>query len=299
MRLIAIILLLLSSPALAQMSTTFDPNNPQLSGATLVFDDEFKTLSTVDVNNTKANGFKWYVQYPFGAPFSPSTDFSMTANGLLISPGVKEPGNWGISTAVVNSNSPTGYYGAAFNGALYIEASISFDDSTMVGLTTVWPSFWSIAREHILHNPTGGKSDQWQGQAAGYVHFIEDDFFEYDTFPGLGHNSYGSGAHDWYAAGTTSVQDNGLTSLGATTWTNPHRIGQLIVPGHGKITYFDGVATSVINTWIDKFPGVPPPVSPYVFNILDQDHLVLILGTATTTPMTVGYVRVWQLPNCN
>jgi hypothetical protein len=40
------------------------------------------------------------------------------------------------------------------------------------------------------------------------------------------------------------------------------------------------------------------PGSPAVFSILDQTHLVVILGSGPETPINVSSVKVWQLPGC-
>src|ERR1700720_4049275 len=55
-----------SSSRAAPAPGAFDPANPAASGYALVFDDEFNSASTIDVNNTKAPGFKWYPGNFFG-----------------------------------------------------------------------------------------------------------------------------------------------------------------------------------------------------------------------------------------
>jgi hypothetical protein len=50
-----------------------------------------------------------------------------------------------------------------------------------------------------------------------------------------------------------------------------------------------------------KFDNQPPPPTnqPWAFGRLDQEHLVLILGTGPNEPMTIRSVNVWQASDSN
>jgi hypothetical protein len=102
---------------------------------------------------------------------------------------------------------------------------------------------------------------QWPGQAAGYNHFVEDDFIEY---PFTGNtNSYVGSIHDWYGTigqcgggwycdtynnWTSNFNNNQPAVPAGTDWTQYHTLGQLWIAGntsngfHGYVQYyFDGV----------------------------------------------------------
>ena len=77
-----------------------------------------------------------------------------------------------------------------------------------------------------------------------------------------------------------------------------HTYAQLWVPGTNGVAgfvknYFDGTLLSQLS-WVDAGAGTPPPSGSFLFSILDQDHLVLCLGTGIGEPMVFDWVRVWQ-----
>jgi hypothetical protein len=169
--------------------------------------------------------------------------------------------------------------------------------------TNGWPAFWSMAIEHLARP---GVADQWPGQASGYVHFIEDDFFEYDTYAFAGARSYGAALHDWYGIWNPTTaysnifnQTNFVVQTRAGTDFNQfHTYAQLWVPStNGQvgfvINYFDGSALSQVS-WVWAGPGAPPPSGNSLFSIIDQDHLALCLGTGVGELMVFDWVRVWQ-----
>jgi hypothetical protein len=280
----------------------FDPNNPAGSGYVLSFDDEFTTLNSVDVNNSGAVGFKWYVQYPYGASTTPANRFSLTTDGLVLTPQSGDNTQWMMATAAKRSSNAQGFVGNVFGGVdgYYAEAQISFDN-TLVNTSNGWPSFWAESLQHMI------TTDQWAGQASGYAHFIEDDFFEYDTAAGSGANSYGQAVHDWYGLYKVTCSGfcddtlpNFVVKLNTTTWTTPHTISQLYIPGtasNGFVgllqNFFDGVHVNVNYTWTNAGARTPPLVAPYLGSIMDRQSVAIVLGTGVGAPMTIRYVRVW------
>ena|ERR1017187_2850617 len=275
---------------------TFDATNPAATGYVPTFDDEFNSLSTIDINNTKVPGFKWYVQYPFGSAHALAGDFSVTSGVLTITP---TTANMGITTVV--KDGAGGVRGQVFGQGYYAEARIAFDN-TQVITANGWPAFWGESVHHIL------TLDRWPGQPTGYAHFIEDDFFEYDTAAGSGANSYGGAWHDWYGIYNVTcslfcnVTNNGVISLGSTTWTSFHTVGRLYIPGtpangmQGSSTsYFDGVAVGTPLTWTGVRPGTAPPSGTFEFSVIDNDQMTIVVGSGAGLPLQVDYVRVWQI----
>ena len=297
-------------------TNSFDPNNPAGLGYQLVFADDFDSLTSIDVNGSLSPAFKWYTT-PFFVPASKKFTPSLITinNGILTlesTPG--GTGNGMLETAAP-ANNLQGWVGKTFGGGAYFEAKIAFNPAT-VDTKNGWPSFWSMSIEHMAAKG----ADQWQGQAKGYTHFIEDDFFEYVTASFAGPNSYGATMHDWYGIwkktclpaafcsiknilGGGSKFNNGHIRLTQNIdWTQFHVIGQLWVPSDNvnKIgyvqNYFDGIPTSKVS-WNMATNLMPPPQGDFIFSIMDTSHLVVILGTGIKQPLHVDWVRVWQLTN--
>jgi hypothetical protein len=228
------------------------------------------------------------------------------SNGVLtITNGTASQLNYQIATAFPAS-SAAGWSGHSFGGGAYFEVSLSFDAS---GVMTAngWPSFWSAAIESWANKGAA----QWPGQATGYDHAIEDDFFEYDD-PSTGANVYGAALHDWYGIYKATCAPSAYCSKNntnapihtptTTDWSQFHTISQLWVSGatncgNGYVqNYFDGQLMSKV-TWVDSGAGTPPPTGSFTFSIIDQDHLNIVLGSGLNQPLQVDYVHVWQLPS--
>jgi hypothetical protein len=151
--------------------------------------------------------------------------------------------------------------------------------------------------------------DQWINQERNYEHFIEDDFFEYDTSSWKGENSYGTTLHDSYGIfGHTcphgfchETNANAVVKTPSNTdFTEYHTYSQLWIPSandnYGCINnYFDGQILSQV-TWKKKDIDLPPPQGDSIFSIIDQDHLAIFLGTGNDQPMTINLIQVWQIP---
>ncbi len=177
-----------------------------------------------------------------------------------------------------------------------------------------WPAFWSMAIEHLL----GLSGEQWINQAPGYAHFIEADFFEYDVWVFSNRNSYGGAMHDWFGSYKVSCPKGSYCEVsnaggGGTRFSNfliqtppgtdfrkYHKFGFLWVPASASASgyaqyYFDGLATGDKVEWTQYSDQPPPPGrSPWTFGVIDQQHLVVIVGGGPKQPMTVRSVDVWQ-----
>ncbi|MGJ0486528.1 MAG: hypothetical protein ACR65R_18615 [Methylomicrobium sp.] len=304
-------LLCIPSFASSSPSEVFDPKYPSRSGYKLVFGDEFGSSSTIDIKGTGDPKFKWYTTPFFIKPLSKTYSIIKVNNGILTLNSTKSSAqNSNIATAMP-ANNKQGWLGKTFSGGAYFEARISFDPAT-VNTANGWPSFWSMAIEHMAQKG----ADQWIGKVAGYSHFIEDDFFEYDTASFAGPNSYGATMHDWYGAwkktcsigycnvnntshGGSSFKNAVIKTSIKTDWTQFHTIGQLWVPSNilsnkGYVNnYFDGKLMSIV-TWVNSSPPTIPPAGDFSFSIMDQSQLVIILGTGVNQPLNIDWVHVWQ-----
>lgn len=310
----------------------FNPSNPAASGYSLVFDDEFNSISTVDVNNSGATGFNWYTRNFFGG-FTTAGRISVSGGALSLS---NSDNHIGLDLATVApAANADGFVGRAYGGGAYFEARLKFNPAAVNPGATGWPSFWSNSIEIWVNN--GRWNANWPGQTpvssggpnSGYNHFAELDFLEYD----LGTTAqFNNAFHDWYGVknqcgggwycdinnnpnggnGGASSFTNGQPFVpgGAPDWSQYHTIGQLWVAGNaangfnGYVQgYFDNVPTTAKVTWKGPPNANPPPVGTAQFSIIDQQHMAVVLGTDTSgnTQYTVDWVHVWQIPgqgNC-
>lgn len=240
----------------------FDPNNITWP---LIFQDDFSSASTIDVNNTQARGYKWYVQMFWGYGANKPTSFSV-GNGILSINNDNNDWNDCIHTTHPANNS-AGWEGTCFavgTGGIYAEAYMAMSNLGSIN-GSGWPAFWfdSIYREaNKSGNPWG-----------------EVDFCEYN--PGWFNgdpNTYFVGLHEW------------STDQGASSYEHPsvgtafHRYGALMMPPSGSTpgylqVYFDGKPGGRIN----------------LYSQTSKDLFMLILGSSTAgvTTLRVDWVKVW------
>ena len=169
--------------------------------------------ATVDLNDAKTSGFAWYLGQFFGDADTPASDLTFNADGTLTLDGAGTVDNAGIDTAAPSTSNSAGWVGVAFGGGGYFEAVFAFDPKDTIAANDAgWPSWWAMSIEHLASLP----DEQWPGQATGYAHFIETDFFEYDVWSFSPHNEYGGAMHDWWglwqstcASGYCNVSNSG------------------------------------------------------------------------------------------
>ncbi len=151
----------------------------------LTFNDDFTSLSTIDIHDTRAPGFNWYTHNTWpNAAFNPppqpaDTQQPPTPLGVLTlsSPSVLRIYNPNNNVASYTSqimsactDGANGYVGHAFNGPCVMDAYLTWDPSIgapFVPLPTLWPSFWSESVEMRAN---------FNLDASG--HYIETDFLE-------------------------------------------------------------------------------------------------------------------------
>lgn len=267
---------------------------------TTTFNTPSFTTSNVDQGCAYASGKQWYNMNFFGITCPNSTG---TISGGVISIVGAQVASYGFTTA--GSLGGTSWVGTAFGGGFYAEAAFTYDPSA-VNTADGWPSWWSMAIDHLA----GLSSQQWPGQVAGYTSYSEFDFFEADGAAGLGQSSI----HHWYGTGTCSGSSNCIYSNNAfATYLTPsstqiHYWGALWVPATGSTNgyvqmYLDGVKFGSQVSW-SQYVGAsdtPPPSgsTPWAFGVIDVNHMVLFLSSATNTPINAHEVTVWQTNGSN
>ena len=307
--------LVLLSPACAQ---AFNELNPAASGYRLVLNEGWTspTAATVDWNNTLQFGFSWYLARPYGWPATHASELSFDPNGrnpgqgvLTINPSANYFG-WQLASAAPLPGG--GYVGTTWGPGRgwYFEAGFKFNDA--LARAYGGPAIWMEPIDHMM------VKDHWEGQPAGYEHFDEIDFFEYQTYPFAGNGSFGSYRHDWYGQNGGRYSEAGyngymaIVPSPAPNWTQWHKISALYTPGCdngsclGSIQmwfdnvpyqYMNGLGTSIPFTWkgcgIGSPPIAPGPQNTCAYSEIDHDRYAIVLGTAKGTPLQIGYVKMW------
>lgn len=267
------------------------------------FSSTFRT-DEVDMAKSLASGFRWY-PYQFFGGLTKLGSISLNSGCGVTLFGDRTGPNGELATAAPTETSGR-FVGTAFGGGGYFEATLKFNPQDVIDTKfDGWPSWWSMAIEHMV----GLDTKQWPDQQDGYEHFIEADFFEYDleNYAGRGELNYFGGAlHDWFGLSGGQYSQAPLSSRvfvrevpADTDFTQYHRYGFLWVPatatrdGYAE-HYFDGRRVGRRIAWRQYTDQAPPPAPPRMFSIIDRNHLVLILGTGPNQAMTVQSVNVWQ-----
>lgn len=292
----------------------------------LAFGDEFDSPNTIDISGTGAPGYKWYASGWFGFSTTPADNIRVSNSILTLGGGTSAPRGPGahLNTAIAKRDTPY-HTGNVFGGGGYFEARIAFDPALGARAGRHWPCFWSMAVEHVYQG-FHQADEQWPGQAPGYAHFAELDFFEAYHAPHesyVGKTSYLGAPHDWSGKWENgnwqyNIQTgNRLVQTGAVDWKQFHNYGCLWVPQQGTQPgyaqfFFDELPGPLV-FWKGPIgnpplPGQPAPgqVGTYTaatpdrasktYAILDQQRLAVVLGTDYAWPMQVDWVRIWQKP---
>jgi len=251
----------------------------------LVFEDDFDSVRTIDVNGTCKPGYKWYVDRPvWGSGITLPSAYSVSNSFLTVS-STGDTASWAVA-----SFSPRGGVGHSFKYG-YFEARIRFDP-TLGPTSKGWPAWWSLSTRHSrVNNPD---------------HWAELDFFEAYTGGKAGYQGAFVGTvHDWADGSKKHFQNsNNWKPLPKTTDFNQwHTYGCLWRPG--EITWYFDDAPLMSQAYSATTPPMPPangtttPTPAGVFSILDREPegMLLILGSGPEWPMDVDWVRVWQSPN--
>jgi hypothetical protein len=284
----------------AQASCTNGASPPTIAASvgyclnTFNMSNTFNT-GTVDMGMTYKQGFHLY-------PFNFFGERPTVANVRLNSDGSATVGqgpntfNANLASAGVISASP-GWVGSAFGGGAYISGTVKFAPQNVS--SGGFPAFWATDLGGNLH------TTQWPGQATGYAHFIETDIMEmYDGQFSGPLDRYQSTAIDWYGIpgeNETNYATYVDPTVAESEFSSYNTYAMLWVPAtattDGYIKYyFNGTLEYTQNyTKLTNSDKPPPSVStPWAFGIIDQDHLVIEMGSNNTTPITLDNIQVWQ-----
>ena len=251
---------------------------------TLIFNDDFDSIDSVDVNDTKKSGFKWYLGLPFGGPNTLPSAFSVSGSVLNLT-NCPRNYNWAISSFCIKSN-----VGHSFRYG-YFEARIHFDPA-LGKVSRGFPAWWTLSTHYSK-----------MGEMFEADHWAELDFFEAYTsgFTDYKRDFVGT-VHDWANKSKTHYQNrNNVQPLPKDTDFNQwHIYGCLWTPG--MVTwYFDNKALMTQKYSATSPPDplangttVPTPVGIFHYLDVDPEGMLLILGSDPNWPIYVDWVRVWQ-----
>jgi hypothetical protein len=279
----------------------------------VIFFDDFDTTATIDLANSQANGFKWYLANWFTAGSQATNANNVSVANSVLTIG----GGSGVGPTIVSAfdtGVTDAFKGTVFGTGGYFEIRMKFDPSLNGGSAGGAPNFYSMAIEHIADNSTVS-AGHWPGQAAGYAHFIEVDLFE----PLAGSTTtYNASVHDWggifvstqYPQNIVNLDTN-VVHVGGVDFTKFHTYGCLWVPQSGATPgrlqrYFDDLLVQTIYflgpTGSPPLPGdtgqnYSPSTSAQAdrtYSVLDGQRLALLLGGGATWPILVDWVKVWK-----
>lgn len=258
------------------------------------FFDDFLSLSTIDVNDTRAPGFNFYTHnnWPNGSwtPISatPANSIAVSNSILTISNDVS---GFGETLNTVADNGSGGYVGTAFALPAYFECSVAYDISHAVGVhnPSSWPAFWTIGTNWMTSNqPTS----------------VEIDFLE--AIPnGAGTIDCAATIHYWLTGSDNFYPPSGTNNakLGSPTFSNQHVYSDLVLTqavngGFGyKICFFDGVYTGNDIAWKTGSNSNPAIDGTGALAIADTLQFPIILGCgplSSSFSASFDYVSVYQ-----
>lgn len=298
----------------------YDPEPHAPPGFKLIFNDEFRDIKTIDVENTQKDGYKWYVK----GMWFPSTSPSMYeilpsykgAKGVLVIKDAPVSMGWNFATTLFDDEQPEGYRGTVFQPGkgIYYEARIAVANPEHISQNG-WPAFWSVpmpvaSRSRNMNPPPWSFSPEnypmpgWPGR----WEVIEDDIMEYN--PSWGANHHSSTIHDWFNGNNIGNFNAVVYPPYGTDYREWHTYGELWVPataengwyGYRQI-YFDGVPQQAICWRGNQIAQNGQPSGSYLFSMIDGTPLspplwrnLQIGGAMGGIPNTyIDYVRVYAI----
>lgn len=282
----------------------------------LAFFDDFTSLSTVDLTNSRSGAFNWFINNSFPsaivknspwkniatAPPTPVSAISQAGSILTLLDDVSHIGE-GLNTCVWTGSSAIG---TTFANGFYVECRMSFDPSLAVSPSwNSWPIYW-LAPVELLNGAISAQD------------FVEIDGFE--AYPDkVGVIKPSMTIHDWLLnsgsgshnnANTNNDIDTFVSGIPGFQWTDMHALGTLWVPmnlnnGVGLFRrYVDGAfvnkthfgPSSEIQYTLGgaATPGVRPNNPAGTFSSIENWNYCLMLGAGHNWPASFDYVAVWQ-----
>ena len=265
----------------------------------LVFEDDFDSLDTIDLNATGEEGYKWYVRRPYSCTTMTPDDITIK-DSILTLHEHNSLFNYGLAT--VDGRNGVGY---TFNkGVLEFRCRIPhFDQDKRNGREYGCgvPAIWSFPREKIYEGP-GFYTPNW----------VETDWMEYwgdlDAFPG-GHATIT--LHETFR----SKDENGVVIQSEKEAVQKHSLGKerhfngfhdalwhtmtFLWEDDLFVGYFDGKEVLRMEYGKDRLCDPLPRVAVGeqvngAFSFMNEQKLALIISGSLYNPLEIDWIRVWQ-----
>ena len=245
----------------------------------LIFSDDFDSLATVDTTDSGKEGFKWYVDRPYGAKTLTTDDYSVK-DGVMTVHNVVPTYNYGLGTY-----HPDKKLGWAYNlGYMEVRVRVPRPRKNETGEKGV-PAIWSLPPEKLTNRSSAWVEMDW----LEYWGVDQSHLEGYYTVCLHEQHLTGSTVTTWYKNG-----GNSRSGLGDGDW---HVLGWLWQEGL-FVSYYDGVEVKRQTYSKDVYPdpmysvqeGLP---ADGVFTMLDTQYNPIIIGGSQDNPMELDYVRVW------
>jgi hypothetical protein len=278
----------------------------------LAFYEPWESTATIDLTNSKAPGFNWYVNGYFPVPnnwwlssFNTKTPASPNqinvSNGVMTFVDSTQHGGNLISTCVWNGST---LVGATFGGGFYLDATMGFDSYLGADTAHSWPALWMVPAEH-LNGGTG---------VSGHV--IDTSVME--AYPGVDAFCQNKcamlmGTHDEQVGQTKyapqyapDVNSTMQSIFGTFDFTHLHHWSFLWIPqakNGGRVGLMQWYVDShlILQMTYSNASTSNPPLSPSAGNgelsYQDSSHFCIFIdpGAASTgQPTYTGTVQIWQ-----
>ena len=265
----------------------------------LVFEDDFDSLDTIDLNATGEEGYKWYVRRPYSCTTMTPDDITIKDSILTLH---EHNGLFNYGLATVDGRNGVGY---TFNkGVLEFRCRIPhFDQNKRNGREYGCgvPAIWSFPREKIYEGP-------------GFYtpHWVETDWMEYwgdlDAFPG-GHATIT--LHETFR----SKDENGVVIQSEKEAVQKHSLGKerhfngfhdalwhtmtFLWEDDLFVGYFDDKEVLRMEYGKDRLCDPLPCVAVGeqingAFSFMNEQKLALIISGSLYNPLEIDWIRVWQ-----
>lgn len=268
------------------------------------FEDTFPDLSSIDVNNTKKPGFKWYVDINYSNDDPPPSTFTLIDNGeggkaLRIERPSGNTAQLDLLSAQYDPPDPS-TQGRTFNagkiGAFYVEGRLRWPKNSGVG-EDGFPAFWM--------NPVqthAGQIDFKDPKTGGVKPFVEIDIMEWNPDWGNTSTKYHIATHYWYRCEAGKCPDgswqyqpvgqratSGVVSGSLHVW---NVFGVLVDPGPPiRLKYY--VNNKLQHALEDSGDYTTNTASKYPLWTVPLSDYILLIGSGEAR-VEVDWVRVWR-----
>ncbi len=263
----------------------------------LVYNDDFLSLDTIDVNATGNEGYHWYVTRPWGEPDQHLHEDYDVANGVLtIKTANKSAWAWSLCTIDARKTSGFGFNHGYLEYRVRLPYTSDNEEKLKNGVRN--PGVWALATDSVwasitgVHNERSVEVDWLEYKGTKYKGGAQFHICLHDVLDLVGNDN---GYQDHHASeGTKFYHENGYTVGGDGEF---HVFGCAWSAGMLEY-YLDGKLIHVKTYSADGFPDPMPTgtgsTEPGIFWPLEEQYMPIVLGAVDEFRMEVDYVRVWQ-----